>query len=93
MTTPPTKAWKLIEQPEKWTQHTVARDEDGLHCEIKSLKAVCWCAIGAIARCYDAREADKHQIRIREILGGPISVFNDSHTHAEVVALLKKHDV
>jgi hypothetical protein len=86
--------YRLIEKPENWTQGAYARSANGAldrHGDdewVAEDAAACqWCLLGAGIKCgidvgdmYDklfplAREAP-HE-------------FNDNHTHAEVLALLK----
>lgn len=95
------KAWELLVEEGKWTQHRYARDKDGLGCESSSGDACSFCTIGAINRCY----GDSH--RWREIvvnlemtlkdrgLGVCIADWNDApeRKQSEVVALLKELDI
>lgn len=83
-------ARKLIESPRRWTQGTSARDKRGVNVPSTSLKAVCWCAYGAIWR---ISGFDKDQLSTKA-LRAAMSVeydheafeFNDRHTHKEVLA-------
>jgi hypothetical protein len=96
--------YRLIEKPENWTQKAYARDEKGegiddeydIDCgeslsEIEQAAhpaARCWCLFGAAYKC-----GVTHDIELGAALGFKIpyllSEFNDTHTHAEVLALLK----
>jgi hypothetical protein len=94
--------YKLIEKPENWTQEYYARDsagqpvcdEDGdeieSECSALSAAATCWCIWGAAYKCGIIKRNDSDFVAA---LGFTDScephTFNDSHTHAEVLALLK----
>jgi hypothetical protein len=91
------KAIALIENPEAWTQGATARDIDGTAVYHNDLRACRWCTLGALdkvaANDYDSWIAATRKIRdaVRnEAPYGAISKFNDNHTHAEVLALLRK---
>lgn len=77
-------ARKLIEKPENWTKHVLARDRKGKEVDFSSPDAVCWCSSGSIQLAnpnyIDASEA------LASVCKTTIPYFNDSHTHAEVLA-------
>lgn len=82
-------ARNLIERPEAWTKGVVARDTFGSPITPDSSDAVCWCAYGALAKVtrsaspdYDAATAMLRKV----VRADTVSGFNDTHTHAEVLA-------
>jgi hypothetical protein len=83
-------ARQLISDPAKWTQGEVARDKSGKGLDhALSGGAVCWCSLGAIRKVvenYDdfdeAYDILRDKGKIKQIAN-----FNDTHTHAEVLAL------
>lgn len=86
----------LIENPEAWTQDAPARDKEGVSVDANSKQACRWCTLGAIDKVsYDYNSWLEATRRVREVLRGDapyisIAKFNDNHTHAEVLALLRK---
>ena len=78
---------KRIEKLENWTRVTMARDKNGELTDPRSPLAITWCLLGALAKeqvdCMTVWDALRKQ-------SGEygISYFNDSHTHAEVLALV-----
>lgn len=101
------KAWKLLEDPARWTQQDAARDAEGDSCNAYSDKAVAFCVVGALERVYchfgstSAEVWDKYLAASKKVRAAiaekhptrTISIFNDNHSHAEVLALLKELDV
>lgn len=97
----------LIDTPEKWTQHSLARKADGSAVVPTALSATCFCSIGAIQRVVNDAVNEKHYNgipydlteRLASCLSThvPISChsysvlaivkFNDSESHAEVMAV------
>lgn len=86
------EARQLITPPEAWTQGLFCRDKDGTSAKIFSDEAACFCLLGALRRItigdfksyYTAKETVEQQG------ASNASVFNDTHTHEEVLALLDK---
>ena len=76
------EARKLIEKPENWTQGELARDEGGTSCHPE--RGVRWCAEGAIQKA----TGDYYYYDIMKAITGDFALykFNDTHTHAEVLA-------
>jgi hypothetical protein len=78
-----------------WTQGVCARDKKGDEVNSGSAKAVTWCAIGALCRCYGGDEA-KYVAARRKLFAvirtHNISKWNDvrKRTHAEVIAAFEK---
>ena len=85
-----------IERPECWTQDVFARDTKGDRVHALSPNAVCWCSIGACVAVASANPPNDLSYRIAlDALAGvtgvaEISDFNDTHTHAEVLAAFDK---
>jgi hypothetical protein len=90
------KAWELLSRPGAWTQGSFARDVEGEPGMSLDEDVVCWCAVGAINKCYEGqawcREAALKSLMRRV---GNIAQWNDRsyRTKEEVVALLKELDI
>ncbi len=41
-------AWMLLMDEKNWTQQRMARDQDGICVEPRDVRAMCWCAGGAV---------------------------------------------
>jgi len=88
------KARELIAEPARWTTGGFARDRRGDSTDWLSPTATCWCAAGAIAAVdvvpgwrSEAVGALAHEAGVAR---GNVGVFNDSHSHAEVIALFDR---
>jgi len=97
--------YALLEDPRRWTQEFFARTaygdgiDDDFDCneEGESLsddeqachhEAVCWCLYGAAYKCGIYNDgAYARALGMNE--GHEVANFNDSHTHAEVLSLLR----
>lgn len=80
----------LISDPARWTQKTQARDRHGRNVDFLNDDAVCWCTLGAIAKAdFDlwGKQSDADKVLRRLVPRGLVGQFNDTHTHAEVIAL------
>lgn len=96
---------ELLTGPEKWTQEEGARDANGVKCHFNDPAAACWCLLSAIYHCYPATKAREIEMRLIEKLFGPftetnkrrtgdcLSVWNDTHTFAEVRRLVVKEGI
>ena len=89
----------LLNDPKRWTQATNARDANGKDVYSCDPKAVMWCMIGAIERIYqdgvsrgNAVDALDNAIDILhdDLDSKCIGDFNDTHTHEQVIRLLKE---
>lgn len=81
-------ARELISDPERWSQGWYAHDKKGNWTDFSSDSACRWCAMGAIRK--QTNGDDRDCLYLYELLvgdDGSLNVFNDIHTHAEVVAL------
>ncbi len=94
--------YKLIEKPENWTQGHYALDaagqpilnDDGDEIESENValndNAACWCIWGAAYKCGITRRDDDDFVAVLGFTDVcQPNDFNDSHTHAEVLALLQ----
>lgn len=80
----------LIAEPERWTQGACARDTSGRACTTVSPHAVRYDTIGALdAAGSDDRNYNEARRALLVAIGDPVcglSGWNDTHTHAEVLA-------
>ena len=92
-------AKKFIDAPEKWTQGSDARTEDGIGVSARSIRAVCYCSVGALQKLHDPidfyDDTNRHEMAAYKYLriamrNRNIAEFNDCHTHAEVMAAWDK---
>ncbi len=83
-------ARQLITDPAKWTQGEYARDADGNEVKAWSEDATCFCAYGAIQRVTEHEDSEA-DFFLRKAgmskFGINVIDLNDTHTHAEVLAL------
>lgn len=88
------KAHELLADRKNWTQGAYALNGEGFITLPRDKDAVCWCMVGAIAKCYpDFNERKAAKCKVLNFLSGSIVEFNDNHTHEEVLAVLKEADV
>lgn len=85
----------LISDEKRWTQSAEARDDRGSEIRALSPKATCFCAIGAIAKASEyvhfSNEINARDLLRKQLGGGHTIVsFNDTHTHAEVLAVFDR---
>jgi hypothetical protein len=94
-----TSVSKLIESPKYWCQGALARDKaDAAVGDPASSEACAWCLVGAVLWAvgfgFTGNRTFKHLLRTlgSESLKntGPLVAFNDTVTHEEVRALLKR---
>ncbi len=91
---------ELISDPKRWTQNAYARkgqDKFSMSVHPESKEATCWCMTGAIIKVCDDSSMEAQVIDLlQESMTGPIpgvmliAIFNDNHTHDEVMALFDK---
>ncbi|MGV2110128.1 DUF6197 family protein [Agrobacterium salinitolerans] len=91
------EARALIADGGKWTQGAFARNSLGEKVDPSEEGAVCFCAIGALAKAAGANpesELPAENLLVTEMLELDarecIPEFNDSHTHADVLALFDR---
>lgn len=99
------KAHELLAKPEHWTKGHMARLAYLTPVNVGHPQAVCFCAIGALARCYNGGtvEGVSRYVRVRSELrervrqlgfSGIIDWDDDGvRTHEEVLAVLKELDI
>ena len=94
-------AFALIRNPDAWIQTVYAKDSDGCSIAPNSERAVSFCSIGAIAHVLNKEIRMFRTVHPLETMldvaatevdfaSGSAGHFNDTHTHAEVVALWEK---
>lgn len=94
-------ARELIAKPEHWTQGTYARDAAGRVAYWADEDACQFCALGAIGKASRKNVWSLELAFVRAVLVAAIPdsvsieeryvpTFNDSHSHAEVLALFDK---
>jgi len=83
-----TSARALISDPARWTQGHAARDTSGSFTGATRDDATCWCTIGACVRVADGGFSEHVcELLTRAAGTSQIGSFNDTHTHAEVLAM------
>lgn len=98
------KVKELLSDPAKWTKNTHARAADGSCVTERDVRAVCFCMLGAINKCYPSFEEGRLRDRVeRRVLSyiellypfDDIASFNDCETitHSDVMRVLEKADV
>lgn len=81
----------LISDPKHWTRRVEARS-GRKKVEPWAPEANRWCSLGAMyrvgndVRLGNYREWHKASVALNDAMGGWIGLFNDHHTHAEVLA-------
>jgi hypothetical protein len=86
------KAKALIDTPSKWTTGAWAKNAAGTHVMPENPGSVCFCTTGAMFRIeHDLNLHDVTLNKAVEYVKGAMNTrhipdFNDSHTHAEVMA-------
>ncbi len=95
-----TKGLELIRDPKHWTKNVLAKDSENRDVDPMAPSAVCWCSIGALVKAEGngmQGEAYHEALCALEAAEGAagfyrewVSVFNDTHTHTEVVKVWEK---
>lgn len=75
-----------IEHADTWTKYSSAKNSHGTATEALAPDATCWCALGAIWASQGAIQNGSAVAIFQKATGGSGGEFNDSHTHAEVLA-------
>lgn len=98
------EARALIADEENWTQGDYAQDKDGNQTMPSLSEATCFCAVGAIHRVGRIKLSQSVPLDIISVLAideavdrtdvgiseSAIIGFNDTHTHADVLALFDR---
>jgi hypothetical protein len=77
---------ELIGDEKRWTQGEFARNDAGEVISINDPTATCFCLLGAFRR-VGGWDQDARVLRVAMNVEH-VGYFNDSHTHAEVIAKL-----
>lgn len=78
---------ELLSDESRWTQGEYAKDGLGKCVGPKDKNACSWCLVGAFIKVTGTcRQTDKMLSK----LGCDVTVFNDNHSHSEVLQLLDK---
>lgn len=82
----------LIESEATWIQGDFARTVDGMPVPPTYATAHLFCALGAVFHVVSQRGSLEESVyqALKNAAGGPVGDFNDSHTHAEVLAAFDK---
>lgn len=88
------QARELIIDPSHWTQGAAARDARGRGVFSDAPEACMFCVIGSIWRAAGSRTGKdvylaEHALE-RVVPDGYVASFNDSHSHAEVIAMFDR---
>jgi hypothetical protein len=87
----------LLRSKRRWAQHNFALDSKGNSVPACSDSAVRFCLRGACMRVYGLAFDGEIRDRLEKLLPknchGMISYFNDSRSHARVLALVRKAKV
>ena len=89
----------LLTDPKRWTKGTLARDDRGVPTCVDDPKAVCWCLMGALHKCYlsgNYADAIERLANVLTAMGIPSLVaFNDhpDTTHAMVLHALQRAEL
>jgi hypothetical protein len=75
----------LIADPEHWTQGAIARNLENRSINSDRADACKFCSIGALNKC-STNKNSAPIIALMVTMEGNVSCFNDTHTHAEVLA-------
>lgn len=84
-------ARELISDPDKWVQGHIAVDRNGEYTNAASPYACRFCALGSLFRCTVGQPSDVYDDAVAVLAsatpGSAIATYNDSRTHAEVLAV------
>ena len=84
------KAKGLISTPRSWCQHNFAVRANGQDTSAYDAEAVAWCALGAISKVRSNMDTPVDTYLAMAASPMSVSVFNDSHTHEEVLAMFDR---
>lgn len=81
-----TDARAVIADEEHWTQGRSARDAHGVLVSPQSDKARRWCMSGAMIKAGTTGDDSSEWGALKRQCAGVVPIFNDTHTHEEVLA-------
>lgn len=81
------EARDLISDRDRWCQGVEALTKEGIDVDARHPKAIRWCALGAVWKLPIKHKDWEDAVRVLYAGCGSLTEFNDSHTHAEVLAL------
>ena len=92
------KTLEMIRHPDTWTAEAFARTEMGAGVTWIDPKASAWCAFGALCNAgfgFDGKYFTPEYYEAKKILleltdGVDLIIWNDSHSHKDVIALFEK---
>lgn len=84
---------EIIFNEQQWTQHSLARNAERKKTLPTDPEATCYCLIGAIVKVsHPDVDLERRLIECIHINSdfkvGNLSLYNDSHTHSEIISLL-----
>jgi len=84
----------LLASPKRWCRYHLASDYNGFRVSVQSSSAAKFCLIGACQKIYP--DPERRSIALQKlgaVYKGSLSSFNDSHDHADVIALVRKANI
>jgi len=84
------KAKAVIANPDNWIQNSMAQGIDGWQTSVSDPQACKFCSVGAIYKVNGSMNSvtELARIALEKNTGGlSLDMFNDTHTHQEVMAL------
>lgn len=83
--------YDLLENPDRWTKHILARDKAGIPTNILDKNAVSWCLSGAMDKVYGPKIGIDIWLKAEKIING-VANFNDNPktTHEKLLKMVKK---
>ncbi len=90
----------MLSDARRWTTDFFARNAGGYSVPVTDKHAVCWCLLGAFLALEQSHSVSEkaseratcllNQARGLDPMDEDLGDFNDTHTHAEVLALLDR---
>lgn len=89
------RVYRLLSDKSNWTTGARARNRNGDTVSVSDPTACCWCALGAVEKCYDFDDDVRltlHNASFR-LFGERISWVNDREGYDAVMACIKEAGV